>query len=261
MIGQIPSYPDLTGQVAIITGGATGIGLAIASAFSEQGCNLVLLDVEPGSLSEAAKRFQDRETDVFAVAGSVAEQDPIRDACAEAIRGWKRVDILVNNAGISTVHPSLDLSLQDWKRVLDVNLTGVFVCAQEAARQMIRAGRGVILNISSAYGIVAAPNRVAYCATKAAVAMMSKVLAIEWAEKGLRVNALAPGYVETNFVMDLVKQGKIDLQALARRTPQGRIATPEEIARVAVFLASNASSHITGQVIAVDGGWTAYGYV
>ena len=126
---------------------------------------------------------------------------------------------------------------------------------------MIRAGRGVILNISSAYGIVAAPNRVAYCATKAAVAMMSKVLAIEWAEKGLRVNALAPGYVETNLVMDLVKQGKIDLQALARRTPQGRIAIPEEIARVAVFLASNASSHITGQVIAVDGGWTAYGYV
>jgi NAD(P)-dependent dehydrogenase (short-subunit alcohol dehydrogenase family) len=261
MFDQIPSYPDLTGQVAIITGGAAGIGLAIASAFSEQGCHLVLIDVERGSLSEAAKRIQDRGTDVFTVAGSVAEQDPIRDACAEAIKRWKRVDILVNNAGITAVHPSLELSLQDWKRVLDVNLTGVFVCAQEAARQMIRTGRGVILNISSAYGIVAAPNRVAYCATKAAVAMMSKVLAIEWAEKGLRVNALAPGYVETDLVMDLVKQGKIDLQALARRTPQGRIANPKEIARVAVFLASNASSHITGQVIAVDGGWTAYGYL
>jgi NAD(P)-dependent dehydrogenase (short-subunit alcohol dehydrogenase family) len=98
-------------------------------------------------------------------------------------------------------------------------------------------------------------------AIEAAVAILSKALAIAWAEKGLCVNALAPGYIETNFVMDLVKQGKIDLQALARRTPQGRIAAPEEIAPLAVFLASNASSHITGQAVAVDGGWTTYGYI
>jgi NAD(P)-dependent dehydrogenase (short-subunit alcohol dehydrogenase family) len=186
MISQIPSYPDLTGQVAIVTGGASGIGLAIATAFAEQGCHLVLLDLERALLSEAAERIQGRGTDVFTVAGSVAEQDPIREAYAEAIRRWKRIDVLVNNAGVSAVHSSLDLSLQDWKRVLDINLTGVFICAQEAAREMIRPRRGMILNISSIYGIVAAPNRVAYCATKAAVAMLTKALAIEWAEKGLR---------------------------------------------------------------------------
>jgi len=255
------SYPDLAGQVILVTGGAAGIGLAIASAFADQGCHLVLLDLNPAALSEAAKHLQHDGREVVTVAGSVTENEPIRQACAEALQRWGRLDTLVNNAGIASNHPSLDLSLPDWKHVLDVNLTGVFLCAQEAARHMVQAGRGVILNVSSIYGIVAAPNRAAYCATKAAVAMLSKALAIEWAERGVRVNALAPGYVETDLTVELVKQGKLDFQALARRTPQGRLAAKEDIAQLATFLASKAASHLTGQVIAVDGGWTAYGYL
>jgi NAD(P)-dependent dehydrogenase (short-subunit alcohol dehydrogenase family) len=145
--------------------------------------------------------------------------------------------------------------------VLDINLTGVFLCTQEAARKMIRAGGGVIVNIASIYGLVAAPNRAGYCATKAAVAMLTKVLAIEGAQEGLRVDAIAPGYVRTGLMMDLVEQKKIDLESLQERIPQGRLATPEEIAQVCIFLASDISSHITGQVIGVDGGWTAYGYI
>jgi NAD(P)-dependent dehydrogenase (short-subunit alcohol dehydrogenase family) len=232
------SYPDLAGQVTLVTGGASGIGLAVAEAFAGQGCRLILLDINEASLSKGAKQIQSYGTDVFTVIGSVTEQEPIRHACAEAVQRWGRIDILVNNAGISANYPSLELTLQDWKRVLDINLTGVFLCSQEVARQMVRAGRGVILNVSSMYGIVAAPNRAAYCATKAAVAMLTKALAIDWAAMGLRVNALAPGYVETDLVIELVKQGKIDLQALARRTPQGRIAFREEIAQLAIFLAS-----------------------
>jgi len=126
---------------------------------------------------------------------------------------------------------------------------------------MVPQRSGVILNISSIYGVVAAPNRLAYCATKSAVAMIAKELAIEWAEHGIRVNALAPGYARTALVEQLVEAQRIDDRALAKRTPLGRLATAEEIADLAVFLASDKARYITGQVVGIDGGWTAYGYI
>jgi NAD(P)-dependent dehydrogenase (short-subunit alcohol dehydrogenase family) len=261
MNNRISPYSDLAGRVVIVTGAAAGIGLSISNAFAEQGCQLALLDVNETSLTETAKRLEKSGTHVITVAGSVAEPETARRTCAEAVRQYGRIDVLVNNAGVSSVHPSLELPLQEWKRVLDINLTGVFLCAQEAARTMIRAGGGVIVNIASIYGLVAAPNRAAYCATKAAVAMLTKVLAIEWAQDSLRVNAIAPGYVRTGLIIDLVEQRKIDLELLKKRTPQRRLATPEDIAQMSIFLASDISSHITGQVIGVDGGWTAYGYI
>jgi len=196
-----------------------------------------------------------------AVPSDVSKAAEAQGTIEAAIQNYGRLDILVNNAGVTAIYPSLELPLEEWKRVLDVNLTGVFLCAQEAARGMIRVKAGMILNIASAYGVVAAPKRAAYCATKAAVAMLTKVLAIEWARDGLRVNAIAPGYVQTEMVLQLVEQKKIDLESLRRRTPQGRLGTLEEIAQMAIFLASDLSSHVTGQVIGVDGGWTAYGYI
>ena len=245
MNDRISPFSDLTGRVVIVTGAAAGIGLSMSNAFAEPGCQLVLLDVNETSLTETAKSLEKSGTHVITVAGSVAEPETARHICAEAVQQYGRIDVLVNNAGVSSLHPSLELPLQEWKRVLDINLTGVFLCTQEAARKMIRAGGGVIVNIASIYGLVAAPNRAAYCATKAAVAMLTKVLAIEWAQEGLRVNAIAPGYVRTGLVMDLVEQKKIDFESLKRRTPQGRLGTPEEIAQMAVFLASE----------------TAYGYI
>jgi len=196
-----------------------------------------------------------------AVPSDVSKAAEAQGTIEAAIQNYGRLDILVNNAGVTAIYPSLELPLEEWKRVLDVNLTGVFLCAQEAAREMIRVKAGMILNIASAYGVVAAPKRAAYCATKAAVAMLTKVLAIEWARDGLRVNAIAPGYVQTEMVLQLVEQKKIDLESLRRRTPQGRLGTLEEIAQMAIFLASDLSSHVTGQVIGVDGGWTACGYI
>jgi NAD(P)-dependent dehydrogenase (short-subunit alcohol dehydrogenase family) len=144
---------------------------------------------------------------------------------------------------------------------MGVNLDGVFFCASDAGRRMRDAGGGCIVNVSSIYGVVAAPNRLSYCASKAAVSMMTRALAIEWAAYGIRVNAVAPGYVRTNLVETLAAEGRIDLAALERRTPQGRLATAEEIADAILYLCEPRASHVTGQVLAVDGGWTAYGYV
>ncbi len=254
------TYPDLVGQVAIVTGAATGIGLAVTSALLAQGCYVVAIDIDKIALVKSLKNI-DRPDDTWATIGSVADPDIIKQACDSAISKWGRLDILVNNAGIFANYSSLELTLKDWQRTMDVNLTGTFLCTQTAAKHMVSAGKGVVINLSSIYGTVAAPKRAAYAASKAAVAMLTKVWAIEWAKQGIRVNAVAPGYVCTEGTIELQKQGKIDVAALTQRTPQGRLGEPDEIANAVLFLVSSASSHITGQVLGVDGGWTAYGYI
>lgn len=250
-------YPDLIQKRVLITGGAAGIGYAIAEAFAKQGCRIALFDVDEAGLERALNSLRG----AVGKHGSVTDPDAVNAAFALMDEAFGGVDIVVNNAGISMNKPTLELSLQEWQKALDINLTGVFLCCQAAARRMVPQRSGVILNISSIYGVVAAPNRLAYCATKSAVAMMAKELAIEWAEHGIRVNALAPGYARTALVEQLVEAQRIDDRALAKRTPLGRLATAEEIADLAVFLASDKARYITGQVVGIDGGWTAYGYI
>lgn len=251
-------YPDLEGKRVLITGGAAGLGLAIAEAFVRQGCRLALLDVDKDKLSRALGSMPDG---TVGHCGSVADADAVAAAFARMDELFGGVDVVVNNAGISMNVPTLELTLQDWQKTLDINMTGVFLCCQAAGRRMVPQGSGVIINLSSMYGVVAAPERLAYCATKSAVAMMTKELAIEWAAHGLRVNALAPGYVKTALVEQLVEAHRLDERALAARTPLGRLGTVDEIADLAVFLASDRARYITGQVVGIDGGWTAYGYI
>ena len=247
---------QLSGRCVLITGGASGIGLEMTLTFLGQGANVVVFDRDP----DAAEALAGMEN-VFAVSGSVTEPSDLAAGFDAAEERFGPVDVVVANAGVSQNCPTLDLDLDSWRRVLSVNLDGVFLTAREAGRRMIPRGRGRILLMASMYGVVAAPERLGYCVSKSGVVMMAKALAVEWARHGIRVNAIAPGYVRTPFVEDLVARGRLDLPKLEGRTPIGRLVEAREVADMAAFLASDACGAVTGQVIGIDGGWTAYGYV
>lgn len=261
--GVVQRYADLAGKVVFVTGAASGIGLSMADAFAANGVCLALFDINADALTAAKQTLHEAHADVeiITITGSIADELAVEEAVAQTKKRFGSVDVLLNNAGIAMNKPTLDLSPSDWRRAIDVNLNGVFYCAQAAARRMVGQGSGVILNTASMYGLAAAPERAAYCASKAAVVMLTKVLAVELAKSNVRVNAIAPGYVQTALVDQLVRDGRMDLDALTTRTPSGRLAQPEEIAAIALFLASGTASFINGQAIVADGGWTAYGYI
>jgi NAD(P)-dependent dehydrogenase (short-subunit alcohol dehydrogenase family) len=171
-----------------------------------------------------------------------------------------RVDILVNNAGIVIVKPAEEMTEGDWDKVIDVNLKGMFLCAREIGKVMIKQGGGTIVNIGSMAGLAGALNRLAYSVSKGGVHTLTKGLAIEWAKYGIRVNCIAPGYVKTDIYISRFKNGLLKEEDIAEKIPIRRLADPEEIARIAVFLASEESSYMTGAIVVVDGGFTSFGY-
>ena len=194
------------------------------------------------------------------IAGDVASEAGCQTLLEGVLAAHRRIDILVNNAGTSVVHKAEDFPLADWRAIFDLNLTGAFICAQLAGREMLRQGSGSIINIGSVAAFTSTPGRVAYFASKAGMMMMTKVLAAEWAPT-VRVNAVLPGFIETDLVAGLIEKGKLDVAALERRTPFGRLGNPEEVAAAALFLASDEASYVTGDLLAVDGGWLSYGFV
>lgn len=247
---------DLAGKLALITGGASGLGLAMTRRFAGRGARVVVLDREASAADALAGL-----PNVVALDCDVSEPEAVRAAFDRAEADCGALDIVVANAGIAQNSPTLDLSFADWRKVMGVNLDGVFLTAQEAGRRMIPRERGVILLMASMYGVVAAPERLGYCVSKSGVAMMAKALALEWARHGLRVNAIAPGYVRTPFLDDLIARGRLDADRLTARMPIGRLIEPGEVADLAAFLASDEASAITGQIAGVDGGWSANGYL
>jgi NAD(P)-dependent dehydrogenase (short-subunit alcohol dehydrogenase family) len=248
----------LEGKGALVTGSTKGIGLAIARAFVAEGARVV---INSRSQADCAAVARELGESAIAVAADLSRSDEVRRLARETEDALGAVDVLVNNAGQPRVAPSEELPEADYRYTLDLNLNAYFILSQELVRGMLGRGDGAIVNVGSMNGSVPFPQRLAYCVSKAGVNMMTKVMAIEWAARGVRVNAIAPGYVETDFIKGLSARGILDLGKLAGRTPMGRLGTAEEIAEAAVFLASPAASFITGEILTLDGGWSSYGYL
>lgn len=251
----------LRGQVAVITGAGSGIGYAIAQRFADEGAHVAIAEVNPetGEAAAAALRGDGYVASFYPT--DVTNRASVQAMVEATLRDHGRIDILVNNAGIAIIGPSETFSEQDWRTSIEVMQTGVFFCSQAIGQVMIRQKAGNIVNVSSINGFAAFPERLAYCAAKAAVIMMTKVLAIEWAEHNIRVNAVAPGVTKTPLVAKVIASGIVREEMYTNRTPMRRLARPEEIARAVLYLASDDSSFVTGEVLTVDGGWTAYQYV
>lgn len=254
MSGFLGSF-RIDGAVAVITGGARGIGRATAEAFAEAGARPVLLDLDGVAASRTAAEIGRGASGCRLDVTQEAEVDAAFEAI---VREHGRIDILVNNAGVAIRRPTTELSLADWQRVVDVNMTGVFLCARAAGRLMTRQGAGAIVNLASIMGLSGGglyPN-ISYQTTKGAVVNMTRALAVEWARQGVRVNAVAPTWVETDFISAL-KDNPEFVSTVERLTPIGRLAQPEEVANAILFLASPAAAMITGHVLPVDGGFLA----
>jgi 3-oxoacyl-[acyl-carrier protein] reductase len=252
----------MQGKVAIITGASKGIGKGIAERYAREGAAVILASRSLGLLEEIAEGIKRAGGRALALELDVRNSGSVESVVRRTVEAFGRLDIMVNNAGVSMAHPSEELASADWERALETDLFGVFYGCQSAARQMMTQPEGgLIINITSIYGMVAAPMRAAYCASKAGANMLTKLLASEWASKKIRVNAIAPGYIRTELVQGVIDKGMLPLGAIERRTPQGRIGEVEDVVGLAAFLAGEEAGFITGGVYAVDGGWTAYGYV
>jgi glucose 1-dehydrogenase len=256
-------------QVVVITGAATGIGYGCARRFAAEGAKVVLSDIDRARGEEAAERLQGEGAEAVFVACDVGDRAQVEALIDSAVAAFGRIDCLVANAGIVKAADFLDFTEEDFDAVLRVNLKGVFLCGQAAARQMVKQGPrtgegqdgtcGTIVNMSSINAVVAIPAITPYCVAKGGVNQLTKVMSLALADKGIRVNGVGPGSINTDMVR-AVNDDPAAWNRLMSRTPLGRLGEPEEMGDVAVFLASAASSYITGQTIYADGGRLGLNY-
>jgi len=248
---------DLTGKGAVITGAASGIGRAIALGFARAGAHLMVTDVNAQGLEETLREIQAQGRRAGSFVADVTDGEAV-DSLMNAARDFLgSVDVLVNSAGLNIRKPALELSLEEYQYILQVNLVGVFRCCRAAGRIMVEQRRGSIINLSSIMGHVAMYNISAYASSKGGVSQLTRALAIEWAPYNVRVNAICPGYVRTPLTRAIQEDPQF-VAFVEGRTPLGRLAEPQEIVGPAIFLASDASRYVTGTSLFVDGGWTSW---
>jgi len=237
----------LQGKVAIITGGASGIGAATAQLFSDNGAKVVLADLN----EEKGEAFAKELPDALFVKTNITDEAQVQNLYEKTVEKYGQIDIVFNNAGIGKVTPTHELSYDEWRNTVNVDLDGVFLVAREAIRAFQKVGGGVIVNTASMYGWVGSPGSAAYNAAKGGVVNLTRSLALEYAEQNIRVNALCPGFIDTPIIPEESKQ------VLREATPMKRLGQSEEMAKAVLFLASDDSSFMTGGSLIVDGGYTA----
>ena len=247
---------DLSGRVAIVTGGNGGIGLGMARGLARAGAAIVVAARNADKSAAAVKALEALGAKAIAVAVDVTREASCRRLVEEAAERLGRLDILVNNAGIALRKPPQDYSVEEWHRVVDVNLTGAFVCAQAAYPHLVRAGGGKIINIGSMLSIFGAPFAVAYAASKGGLVQMTKALATAWAKDNIQVNALLPGWIDTDLTAAAREQVPGLNETVLKRTPSARWGRPADFEAIAVFLAGPGSAFVTGTAIPVDGGFS-----
>ncbi|WP_019394225.1 SDR family NAD(P)-dependent oxidoreductase [Priestia filamentosa] len=241
----------LQDKVAVITGGASGIGAATARLFVSEGAKVVLVDLN----EEKGKAFEEElkafNAEALFIKTDITSEEEVENLFKKTVETFGKVDIVFNNAGIGRVHPSHDLEYSEWRKTVNVDLDGVFLVARGAIREMLQTGGGAIVNTASMYGWVGSPGSAAYNAAKGGVINLTRSLALEYAEKNIRVNALCPGFIDTPIIPEE------DKQVLAATTPLKRLGKSEEMAKAVLFMASDDSSFMTGNSLTVDGGYTA----
>ena len=250
---------DLTGRVAIITGGNGGIGLGMALGFAQAGAAVVIAARNRDKNAAAVERLEAQGAEAFAVALDVTQETSCQEMVAAALGRFGRLDILVNNAGTNIRKQPQDFALEEWHTILETNLTGAYMCCRAAYPAMVEAQGGKILNIGSMMSIFGVSFGTPYAASKGGIVQLTKALACAWAEDNIQVNAVLPGWLNT----ELTRQARKDVpdlhERVVARTPAGRWGEPDDMAGIAVFLASRASDFLTGTAIPLDGGYSAQG--
>lgn len=252
---------EMEGKVVLVTGAAQGIGEAIARRMAQAGAKVALSDIQEQAIHGTARHIAEQlqltyGQDIRSSKVDVADSRSVAAWVQETVDRWQRIDVLVNNAGIQLNSASVDITDEQWRRVLGVDLDGVFFCCREAAKVMLPQKRGAIVNIASVAALFGMPRRLPYGVAKAGVSALTRVLAAEWADQGIRVNAIGPGYIETEINRFAFEQGHIKREDIEAKIPMRTMADPMQIAEAALFLSSDKAAYMTGQTIYVDGGYT-----
>ena len=248
---------DFSGKVAVVTGAANGIGAACARLLAESGAKVALWDIDAAAAQALASEIGDGAA---AMRCDVAQGADVDAATAATVQAFGRIDILINNAGIFRAADFLDISEADWEAVIGVNLGGAFRVGQAVAREMVKGGGGAIVNMSSVNGVMAIPTIASYNASKGGINQLTRAMALALADHGIRVNAVAPGTIATELAQKAVLTNAEAKERIMGRTPLRRLGEPAEVAAVCAFLASDAASYMTGEIVAVDGGRLALNY-
>ena len=248
---------DLTSKIALVTGGNGGIGLGMARGLGQSGATVLIVGRNAEKSASALREMQSLGIRAESLACDVTNESAVQALFAEVQDRYGRLDILVNNAGSTVRKPPQDFTLAEWNQVMDVNLTSAFLCARAAHPLMVKAGAGKIINIGSIMSIFGAPYAPAYCASKGAMVQFTKSLATAWAKDNIQVNTVLPGWIDTELTQGAREQVPGLYERVLARTPAARWGVPEDLAGIAVFLASRASNFVTGAAIPVDGGYAS----